>query len=319
MKNLLAIILALSIFLGLTACIQQVPKEVIEDDSVESVPVFAEFDPPPDDYSDEDEAEIKALLETMNEETAETFGECGKNLKWYYRDGILAIKGTGDMKFKEKYGVVPWSDIKQKYVEAPWSDLKEKIGLVIIEEGCTSIAGNAFGADGKCSPALYRAILPDSVTVLGDIAFGGCQDLREINMPKNLKHIGSNAFSSTALSSIELPEGLESIGDSVFESCWSMESVRIPKSVTTIDCWAWDYFGAPAIVVPQDSKLEGHLVGGLTVYFEGDPPKKLASVSAYGTIYYSVSGSAIDQLKKNSGDQFWVHRMKNDNIEYTRQ
>ena len=61
--------------------------------------------------------------------------------------------------------------------------------------------------------------IPESVTNIGDDAFGGCNNLTSIN----------------------IPEGVTSIGRSAFYDCNSLTSISIPKSVTSIGDFA--FFG----------------------------------------------------------------------------
>lgn len=39
--------------------------------------------------------ETRELFNSITEKTAEVYGDCGEKLKWYYKDGVLVIKGKG--------------------------------------------------------------------------------------------------------------------------------------------------------------------------------------------------------------------------------
>ena len=47
--------------------------------------------------------------------------------------------------------------------------------------------------------------LPDSVEEITWQAFSGCENLREINLPKGLTYIEGQCFCNTALEKIEIP------------------------------------------------------------------------------------------------------------------
>ena len=78
-------------------------------------------------------------------------------------------------------------------------------------------------------------IIPNSVTKIGDGAFGWCESLQSITIPNSVRSIGDNAFSSCeSLQSVTIPNSVKSIGDYAFNSCKSLQSVTIPNSVTKI-------------------------------------------------------------------------------------
>lgn len=81
-----------------------------------------------------------------------------------------------------------------------------------------SIDGNLYTKDGK-TLIRYAAgkkdasfVVPDGVTVIGDLAFDGC----------------------TSLASVTIPDSVTSIGDYAFYDCASLKDVKIPDSVTKI-------------------------------------------------------------------------------------
>ena len=103
-----------------------------------------------------------------------------------------------------------------------------QIEEVVWPEGITEIPESLFTASG-----LKEIEIPDTVTSIGDGAFGYCTGLTEITIPDNVTSIGENAFEGcSGLEEVQLPEGLNSIGDSAFERCTSLTSVEIPEGVT---------------------------------------------------------------------------------------
>lgn len=83
---------------------------------------------------------------------------------------------------------------------------------VIFEDGITKIPDGFCGVEegyhGYCS--IEKVTIPDSVTVIGDKAFDGCNMLDKIILPESLEHIGYCAFSGTKISSITIPKNLKS-------------------------------------------------------------------------------------------------------------
>ena len=77
--------------------------------------------------------------------------------------------------------------------------------------------------------------VPDSVTLIGDQAFDGCENLTSITIPGSVTSIGYYAFNGCEnLSSITIHSGVISISSSAFDFCTSLTNIFIPDSVTSI-------------------------------------------------------------------------------------
>ncbi len=82
--------------------------------------------------------------------------------------------------------------------------------------------------------------VPDSVTSIGDSAFGGCKSLTSINIPDSVTSIGKEAFANChSLTSINIPDSVTSIGEYAFYQCESLTCINIPDGVTSIGEWAF--------------------------------------------------------------------------------
>lgn len=169
----------------------------------------------------------KEFLKTITPETATASGECGDYLNWYYKDGVLVIKGTGTM---TNYYSDAFEDSYAPWVTYNDGEIKDEISLVIIGDGATSVGDLAFyGLD-----FLSKAVLPDTLEIIGEGAFFGCEKLISVNFPESLKTIENWAFSGCeSLTSVNFPEYLEIIGESVFSSC-ALTSVSLPESLKEI-------------------------------------------------------------------------------------
>jgi hypothetical protein len=79
---------------------------------------------------------------------------------------------------------------------------------------------------------LTSVTIPNSVTTIGLLAFGGNQ-LTSVTIPNSVTTIELGAFFSNQLTSVTIPNSVTTIGDSAFASN-QLTSVTIPDSVTTI-------------------------------------------------------------------------------------
>ena len=101
----------------------------------------------------------------------------------------------------------------------------------IIPNSVTSIGDEAFG---WCK-SLQSVTIPNSVKSIGDEAFSGCKSLQSVTIPNSVTSIGDHAFSSCeSLQSVTIPNSVTKLGDRAFCSCKSLQSVTIPNSVTNI-------------------------------------------------------------------------------------
>ena len=83
-------------------------------------------------------------------------------------------------------------------------------------------------------------IIPNSVTNIGDFAFGGYRSLTNINIPNSVTSIGNDAFGRCySLTSINIPDGVTNIGHAAFYKCESLTSINIPDGVTNIGDYAF--------------------------------------------------------------------------------
>ena len=192
-------------------------------------------------------------------------GVCGDNATYSYNsdNGVLAIKGTGDMYSYE-------SDY------APWHDYRSSIRFVTIADGITSIGGYAFGdtniesyvdipesvtaigsrAFQNCRNMIYVDI-PGGVISIGDSAFEGCSGLTEITVPETLTDLGSFAFMNcTGLTEAVIPESLTEISTYAFYNCTALESIEVPCSVTEIEEYAFDGCSALSDVYYHGTRSE---------------------------------------------------------------
>jgi len=121
--------------------------------------------------------------------------------------------------------------------------------------GLTSImveSGNTvYDSRGNCNAIIKtetnelivgckNTVIPNSVTSIGDYAFGGCSGLTSVTIPNSVTSIGERAFEYChGLTSVTIPSSVTSIGEAAFYGCSGLTSVTIPNSVTSIGIYAF--------------------------------------------------------------------------------
>ena len=117
------------------------------------------------------------------------------------------------------------------------------IGLLAFA-GCSSLASmvvessnSTYDSRENCNAIIETAtntliagcqntIIPNSITSIGDYAFGECFSLTSITIPNSVTSIGEWAFSyCESLTSITIPNSVTSIGEGAFEGCSSLTTV----------------------------------------------------------------------------------------------
>lgn len=90
------------------------------------------------------------------------------------------------------------------------------------------------GVENMDTSNVKKIVMPDTVTYIGECAFGDYYDsvpLEEIVLSKNLKTIGPLAFSRCfELKSIDIPESVNEIENGAFSGCYSLENFNVSKN-----------------------------------------------------------------------------------------
>ena len=92
------------------------------------------------------------------------------------------------------------------------------------------------------------------VTEIGNEAFSGLFQLKEIDLPSGLKRIGKDAFSGVGITSIVIPASVESLGENAFSSAPNLVSVEFEENsqLNFIGASAFSYCsGLSSIILPE--------------------------------------------------------------------
>lgn len=181
-------------------------------------------------------------------------GEFGGNMVWdLSNEGVLTISGEGEMEFEDG--------------KAPWYDEMDSIVKVIVNEGVTSIADEAFYSCRQ----LKEVELPDSLISIGEKAFCYSRNLEQITIPKNVKIIGAQAFNTYGeLTELNVQSGNKYFASSEgvlfnkdktaliqYPSNKTGKSYAIPATVTEIGGHAFAYSKLKEIDIPYGVEVIG--------------------------------------------------------------
>ena len=200
-------------------------------------------------------------------------GKCGDDLTWKLtEDGTLTISGTGKMTsapwdaYRDKIKTLIIEDSVTNIcnsafnacrylttVTIPSSVVNVGIGAFSHCQGLTEIkvaSGNAaykdingvlYDIEAKTLieyPAGRKGeadLIPDTVTSIGERAFGGCVYLTDVTIPDSVTNIGTYAFVDChSLVNTVIPDSVVTIGTCAFQRNDSLASITIPASVASI-------------------------------------------------------------------------------------
>ncbi len=141
-------------------------------------------------------------------------------------DKMIFTKGTtGIMK---DYGEIESEYSYKLYGSRPWVNCSS----IVIEEGVKNIGNMAFHGCNK----IKEITISDSITSIGVYAFFGCENLISISIPDSVtSSIGDYAFYQCKnLQNVNIGKNITSIGMNAFAYCFALKEIVITDKVTSI-------------------------------------------------------------------------------------
>lgn len=128
----------------------------------------------------------------------------------------------------------------------------KSLKTLVIPSSTQRIYANAFIGSG-----LEEIYIPDTVFMVAQYAFSGCDNLRKVRLTENTRYSAiakSTFYGCSSLTDIVIPENVKAINDQAFYGCSSLEEINIPKSVTTIGSNVYSgCIGVTSITVDPDN------------------------------------------------------------------
>ena len=166
--------------------------------------------------------------------SADNANQAGDDITWAYDDDndTLTFTGTGPM----------WNFDTVEH-QRTYNEYLKQATTVVFDSGITHIGKEAF-KDNSFDPSdpsftITTVTMADTVTSIGDNAFGGCAKLETANFSNSLESIGNSAFeycfSQTDQNvDLVLSDSVTIIGENAFDYCTKLETVKFPAKLKTI-------------------------------------------------------------------------------------
>ena len=191
---------------------------------------------------------IKAVYHVEKPEDRYIFGHTKRNVQWFNADVVdkLVVKNTND----EWIEIKP--DLKISFDTAGDHTVYMKFKNKNYIPDCAFMGCNE----------LKEVAIPKDVTVIGVKAFWKCKKLEKVHIPESVMQIGSGAFfECRKLKGITIPEGVAVIEESTFEGCTEIKEMVIPASVTEIrNCAFMKCRKLKKMEIPQTVKKTGQAI-----------------------------------------------------------
>ena len=97
---------------------------------------------------------------------------------------------------------------------------------------------------------LREAKLPNSINIITGGIFMDCKSLKSITIPDTVTEIGECAFGGAGLNDVTIPDSVVSLGEAVFQECGQLKNIRLPRFITKIPEKAFYACGLEQIEIP---------------------------------------------------------------------
>ena len=103
---------------------------------------------------------------------------------------------------------------------------------------------------------IESVVIPDTVTVIRDLAFDYLENLKNLKLSNNLDNIGTEAFFGIGVEDLVIPGGTKTIGVGAFNKCNNLKNLIIENGVENIGVEAFNYCRRlKEINIPESVKL----------------------------------------------------------------
>jgi len=126
---------------------------------------------------------------------------------------------------------------------------------ITIPSSCTSIESNAFYYCSKLENVTFAS--PSNLLAIKSYAFYGCSKLENIILPNSITDLGDYAFGLSGIITINIPTLINQINSGVFYSCQGLKTFTIPSNIISIKSSAFSSSKLENITIPNTVKYLG--------------------------------------------------------------
>lgn len=159
----------------------------------------------------------------------------------------------------------------------------------VIPNTVTTIGQYAFGYAEK----LEIIDIPDTVTTIEGSAFYGCKLFDNVVIPDSVTLMDDSVFGScTSLKNIKISKKITNIGQSTFYNCKALTGLTLPDNITSIENEVFSYCtNLKWVVVPESVKTIGNRVFESNTVIYGTP-------GSYAETYASANGLTFKDISE---------------------
>ena len=167
------------------------------------------------------------------------------------------------------------------------------------------------------SSAITSAVIPETVTEIGNLAFRDCKNLVSVNIPKNVASLGVETFGwCEKLETITIPAAVTVMDVTTFDGCSGLTSITVEEGNTVFDsrenCNAIIrtqtnllYQGCKNTTIPQSVTAIGmHAFYGCNTLTSITIPKGINSIGTY--VFHGCSG--LESMVVEDGNAYFDSR-----------
>ena len=197
----------------------------------------------------------KLLINTQDRTEIRVAQSLGIEVNPYdIRDGVLWSSSGNLLLMDENTGSLTIPDSVTSIGEGAFSNL-EGLKTIIIPPTVKRIEQNAFKNNTTLENVIIQERNGEGIEYIGESAFYGCTNLRNINLPDTITYIGQKAFRNCRnLDNVKLPNRLTVLSMQVFLECKNLKNLELSESLERIEDESLRNTAITTLKFPQNLK-----------------------------------------------------------------